>query len=72
MTINKVKAFILGFRDGFDQPHYVSSSANVDHLGDVYNAQDIGINWGQLIRSPRDHEGQPGSRRMRYFGIGDE
>lgn len=53
-------AFRLGFQDGWEQPHYLSSSWNVEHLPGDYdinqNALDIGINWGQRIRSPFHHQ----------------
>lgn len=55
-----VRAFALGFADGWVQPHYLGSSTNVEHLPGNYNANqealDAGINWGQRIRSPRHHQ----------------
>jgi hypothetical protein len=58
--INNARAFVLGVRDGWQQPHYLSSSWNVDHLhtgsNNPYLWQDRGINVGQRIRSPRHHQ----------------
>lgn len=58
-------AWMLGIRDGWEQPLDLSSSTNVDHLdvdgvtfrycGDVtvYDALDAGINLGQILRAGR-------------------
>ena len=56
-----VRAFLYGVRDGWQQPKYLNSSRNVDHLipeGEsgygkrgVYEWLDKGINIGQLIRA---------------------
>lgn len=54
------KAFVMGFSDGWDQPYSLSSSWNVEHLpGEYWTNQellDIGINWGQRLRSPLNHQ----------------
>ncbi|MBO0676818.1 hypothetical protein JRC04_05015 [Mycolicibacterium sp. S2-37] len=58
--INNAKAFLLGFRDGWEQPEYLSTSRNVDHLyvegGDPWDWQDRGINVGQRVRAPRRYQ----------------
>ena len=48
--MNKIKCFVLGFKDGWTQPREVSTSANVYHLGSHYEVLDNGINWGQRVR----------------------
>ncbi len=53
-------AFVLGFRDGWTQPHYLNWSTNVEHLPG-YDAQtqewlDRGINLGQRARAPRNYQ----------------
>jgi hypothetical protein len=58
-----LRAYVLGFRDGFNQPHDLSSSTNVEHLlGDegeaVQESLDAGINLGQWVRSPYFHQQQ--------------
>ena len=62
-----VRAFCYGFKDGWSQPHDLCWSHNVEHLPgydfQVQNTLDLGINWGQLIRSPRHHQEIEG----RYF-----
>lgn len=50
-------AFLHGVRDGWQQPHYLSTSRNMEHLevfgktSEVYNTQDGGINIGQLLHA---------------------
>lgn len=61
LRVNCLKAFVLGVRDGWRQPYEVNSSRNVDHLhhddnGNVFDNQDRGINLGQVLRSPFNHE----------------
>lgn len=62
-----IRAFLLGIRDGWQQPHEVNYSANVEHLDtgrrDVYEAQDAGINVGQILRAGRRSE----AWRMRHI-----
>lgn len=54
-----VAAFAYGIRDGWRQPHHLSTSRNMDALAEfgrtdeVYNWQDGGINIGQLARAGR-------------------
>lgn len=63
-----VRAWLLGIRDGWNQPRFVSTSANVDHLyrddveGDPQESLDRGINLGQWLRSPLNHEQQEEGR----------
>lgn len=58
--LKNLHAFLLGIVDGWQQPHYLSMSLNVDHLHDGRNDpwgwQDRGINAGQWVRSPRHHQ----------------
>jgi len=58
--MNNLRAFILGVRDGWNQPHDLSTSYNVDHLhrdgNNVYEWQDRGINIGQIIRAGRQSQ----------------
>lgn len=58
--LNNLKAFVLGVKDGWNQPFELTSSFNVDHLVDdddfgdsVYESLDRGINFGQFIRAGR-------------------
>lgn len=57
---NHLKAWVLGIRDGWAQPHDLSSSTNVDHLwvsgSDVQYSLDAGANLGQWLRSPLNHQ----------------
>jgi hypothetical protein len=57
---NSLTAYVTGIRDGWDQPRYLSTSWNVEHLcdgtNDPWDAQDRGINLGQLLRSPLHHQ----------------
>ena len=60
MTIRRLRAWAYGVRDGWQQPHDLSSSRNVEHLfakdGDedgILSAQDRGINLGQILRAGR-------------------
>lgn len=57
-----LKAWLLGIRDGWEQPRELSTSLNVEHLDDgegwVYDSHDAGINLGQWIRSPFHHQQQ--------------
>lgn len=54
------KAWLLGVRDGWRQPHDLSSSINVDHLdsgdGMAQESLDRGANLGQWLRSPLNHQ----------------
>ena len=67
-AVTRIRAFFIGFRDGWAQPHDLSTSTNVEHLPDYdYLTQewlDTGINYGQLIRSPWNH--QPGDFRYMF------
>jgi hypothetical protein len=64
LTRRHLKAYLLGIRDGWDQPHDLSTSTNVEHLevsdtSDIPGAQeslDAGINLGQWLRSPLNHQ----------------
>lgn len=59
--INKLKAqataLALGVQDGWQQPHHVDWSTNLDHLADscdqhhLHEIQDFGINLGQFARA---------------------
>jgi hypothetical protein len=55
MTLATIRAFFYGIPDGWNQPYYLNTSRNVDHLfsgsDDVYGALDAGINVGQLLRA---------------------
>jgi len=54
-----LKIWLLGIRDGWQQPHDLSTSINIDHLAnhtDAYESLDAGINLGQWLRSPLNHE----------------
>lgn len=57
----QIKAWALGIRDGWAQPYDLSTSTNVDHLRharkqDPQESQDRGINLGQWLRSPFNHQ----------------
>lgn len=58
--ISLIRAFLYGFRDGWRQPHYLSTTRNVEHLPGEYwinqEALDIGATWGQRVRSPFNHQ----------------
>lgn len=62
LRLRYLRAYVLGIRDGWNQPFEVSTSYNVDHLyragdkKDVHNTHDAGINLGQWLRSPFNHE----------------
>lgn len=60
LKAHTLRAFAYGVRDGWQQPHEVSISRNVEHLDDgtgtVYDDQDRGINLGQMLRAPRTYE----------------
>lgn len=44
--------YLLGVRDGWQQPHSLAWSTNVDHLGDAaVETLDRGINLGQFLRA---------------------
>ena len=51
----KWKAFWLGFKDGWKSPYCLSSGLTWDNptLNEWY---DRGVNLGQFIRSPINHE----------------
>lgn len=63
-------AYIHGLRDGINQPHELRTSTNVeegilarygltahdDALDELQNTLDRGINHGQAIRSPKNHQ----------------
>jgi hypothetical protein len=59
-----LRAWGLGVRDGWAQPHDLSTSTNIDHMlsdslkGEVYDSLDAGINAGQWLRSPLNHQQQ--------------
>jgi hypothetical protein len=61
-ALNMQRAYLLGIRDGWQQPRALGTSANVDHLddgyGNAYEACDRGINLGQWLRSPFNHQQQ--------------
>lgn len=68
--INRLRAWALGVRDGWRQPLDLSTSTNVDHLNDdhlndVQDSQDRGINLGQLLRA--GHRSQ--AARERWFRV---
>lgn len=53
-------ALALGLRDGWQQPHEIGWSWNVEHLADaspdVFEIQDLGINLGQFARAQFESE----------------
>lgn len=55
MTRRQGWAFLLGVRDGWREPHDLSTSTNVEHLDDEYGMGqewlDRGINIGQALRA---------------------
>jgi hypothetical protein len=55
-----LRAWLLGFRDGWRQPHELVWSRNIEHLPGynwrVQESQDKGINLGQRLRSPFKHQ----------------
>lgn len=64
-AIARIRAFCYGLRDGWEQPHEVNSSRNLDHLYDTYpgaaeddllDIEDRGINVGQFLRAGRRAE----------------
>jgi hypothetical protein len=73
--LRSLRAFLRGVRDGWRQPRELSTSSNVDDLlhyvithrgrrnNDPYFAQDQGINLGQWLRSPLNHQQMPVTRR---------
>lgn len=58
----QVRAWLLGIGDGWRQPYDLSTSTNVAHLeredaqGDAQESLDRGINLGQWLRSPLNHQ----------------
>jgi hypothetical protein len=63
--MNRLRAWTLGIRDGWNQPIVLSTSTNVDHLGDVQESLDRGINLGQLLRA--GHRSQ--AARLGYWDV---
>jgi hypothetical protein len=59
-SIRHLRAYSLGMRDGWQQPHRLATSLNIEHLpGYDYLMQDsfdAGINLGQWLRSPLSHQ----------------
>jgi hypothetical protein len=56
-----VTAYLLGIRDGWRQPYQLDYSTHVEHLSDDFMVQDTldaGINLGQWLRSPLNHQRQ--------------
>jgi hypothetical protein len=61
--VRYLRAFACGVRDGWRQPHDLCWSTNIEHLavGDddlllVQEWLDVGINYGQVVRSPMHHQ----------------
>jgi hypothetical protein len=52
----KLKAFWLGFKDGWKSPHCLSSGLTWDNNPILNEWYDRGVNLGQFIRSPFNHE----------------
>lgn len=68
-----MRAFLIGVVDGWEQPHAIDYSRNVDHLCKHdcakkcgHNWQDRGINVGQFLRAGFRSE----SWRLRYWPFG--
>lgn len=63
-TTRHLRAWLLGVRDGWQQPHDLGWSTNVDHLfgptdqwgEDPHESLDAGINLGQWLRAPLNHQ----------------
>lgn len=64
MFVNRahLTAWMLGIRDGWSQPYDLSTSTNTEHLWTVddspQDSLDAGINLGQWLRSPLNHQQQ--------------
>jgi hypothetical protein len=54
--MNVLKAWCLGVRDGWAQPHELTMGMSWRHNQDMNEAYDRGVNFGQRIRSPRNHQ----------------
>lgn len=63
-ALRNLRAFVLGFRDGWSQPTDLGSSYNVDHLddgrGSAFEWLDRGINMGQFARAGRGSQSWEG------------
>ena len=53
-----VVAFLLGAKDGWDSPSDLGSGLTWDHSSQDYlnECYDRGVNLGQLVRSPLNHQ----------------
>jgi hypothetical protein len=57
-----LRAWARGFKEGWAQPRLLSTSTNIDHMlsdsvmHDTYDSLDAGINAGQWLRSPLNHQ----------------
>lgn len=50
-----IKAFLLGVKDGWNQPYELSSG--MTYTEEARNdAYDMGVNLGQLLRAPIKHQ----------------
>lgn len=56
MKRNVIRAFLLGFVDGWRSPHYLSMGMTWENDQGENEAYDRGVNFGQKVRSPRHHQ----------------
>ena len=52
----RIRAWWLGFKDGWESPHDLGSGLTWENDQDLNEAYDTGVNWGQFLRSPLNHE----------------
>lgn len=52
----RIRPFLLGVRDGWQQPFELSSGMTWDDDQGANEFYDCGVNVGQFIRSPRNHQ----------------
>lgn len=53
---NLIPAWWQGVRDGWEQPHELTSGITWDDDQDRNEAYDRGVNLGQFVRAPRNHQ----------------
>lgn len=51
-----IRTILAGLRDGWTQPHELSTSTNVDDWGAKYETLDRAISVGQFLRAGRRSE----------------
>ena len=56
MTPTTIRAWLLGFSDGWQQPYELTTGRTWEHDQDANEAYDRGVNAGQRVRSPRHHQ----------------